>query len=283
MHSARIIVVEDEAIVALNLRQQLRKLGYDVVATVASGEVALRVIAETWPDLILMDINLQGDLDGIETTARIPEAVRPPVIYLTAHAEDATLERARLTKPYGYLMKPTFEQELHATIVMVLERRKSELAIEASEQRLRLALDAAEMGSWELDTETRAIVAAGRTQAILGLREEDAPYSLDGFLGKLHEADRPLAKETFAALLADDAPHRVELRRIGPDGVTRWLRAQARSCVLEKGIRRIIGVVQDITERRLIDEELARNVRELGVEVHQRRKVRRRCAAPPTP
>ncbi len=273
MHSAKIIVVEDEAIVALNLRQQLRKLGYDVVATAASGEAALRAIAETWPDLILMDINLQGDIDGIETTARIPEEVRPPVIYLTAHAEDATLERARRTKPYGYLMKPTFEQELHATIVMVLERRKSEVAIEASEQRLRLALDAAEMGTWELDSETRAIVPAGRTHEILGLREEDAPYSLDAFLGRLHEADRPLATRTFAALLADDAPHRVELRRTGADGHIRWLQVQARACALERGVRRIIGVVQDITERRQIDEELARHARELDAEVQQRRKA----------
>jgi CheY-like chemotaxis protein len=95
MATARIMVVEDERIVALHLRQQLIKLGYQVVGTVASGKQALDKINELRPDVVLMDIHIEGDMDGIETAARIPEDRQIPVVYLTAYSEEATLARAR--------------------------------------------------------------------------------------------------------------------------------------------------------------------------------------------
>jgi signal transduction histidine kinase len=139
MSHARIMLVEDERIVALHLQQQLSKFEYDVVANVASGEQALQKIEEERPDLVLMDIHIEGSIDGIDTAARIPASYHIPVIYLTAYSEKATLERARATKPYGYLLKPFSERELHATIQMVLERSDTEKALRASEERLRQA------------------------------------------------------------------------------------------------------------------------------------------------
>jgi signal transduction histidine kinase len=139
MANAQIMLVEDERIVALHLQQQLASFGYDVVANVASGKQALQKIEEKRPDLVLMDINIEGEMDGIETASRIPPSYGIPVIYLTAYSEEATLERARATKPYGYLLKPFSERELHATIEMVLERDRAEKALRASEERLRQA------------------------------------------------------------------------------------------------------------------------------------------------
>src|SRR5512147_1922604 len=131
MFHARIMLVEDERIVALHLAQQLAKFNYDVVGNVASGERALQMVEEQRPDLILMDINIEGGIDGIETAARIPATYHIPIVYLTAYSEEATLERARATKPYGYLLKPFSERELHATIQMVLERSITEKALRA--------------------------------------------------------------------------------------------------------------------------------------------------------
>lgn len=136
---ARVLIVEDERIVALHLRQQLVRFGYDLTAVAASGDQALRNIAELPPDIVLMDVHIDGPIDGIETAARIPECLQIPVIYLTAHSETPTLDRARSTKPYGYLLKPFAERELHATIQMALERRAVEVALRESERRLRLA------------------------------------------------------------------------------------------------------------------------------------------------
>jgi signal transduction histidine kinase len=139
MTPARVMVVEDERIVALHLRQQLVKLGYEVPEFAASGEQALRQVAATRPDLILMDIHIDGDLDGIETAARLPADEMIPVIYLTAYSEGATLERARATKPYGYLIKPFSERELHAMIQMALERRRAEKVMQETAAALHEA------------------------------------------------------------------------------------------------------------------------------------------------
>jgi signal transduction histidine kinase len=139
MMPARVMVVEDERIVALHLQQQLVKLGYGVPGVAASGEQALEQIEASRPDLVLMDIHIDGGIDGIETVARIPADYHIPVIYLTAYSEEATLERARATRPYGYLIKPFSERELHATIQMALERCSSEKALRKTEAALRQA------------------------------------------------------------------------------------------------------------------------------------------------
>ncbi|MGE0668792.1 MAG: response regulator [Sphingomonadales bacterium] len=139
MTPSRIMVVEDERIVAMHIRQQLEKLGYEVPVVVASGEQALRSIDKDRPDLILMDIRIDGSIDGIETASRVPPEYKIPVIYLTAYSEEATLSRARTTTPHGYLLKPFSERELHATIQMALERNKAEKAREAQEEQLHQA------------------------------------------------------------------------------------------------------------------------------------------------
>lgn len=142
----RILVVEDESIVAFNLQQRLEQLGYDVRAVAVSGAESLDLIHELLPDLVLMDTHIQGNMDGIEVASQLRETHPVPVIYLTVYAEDAILERARQTRPYGYLLKPISERELHATIQMAFERHKLELELLDKQQRLQEALDAASLG-----------------------------------------------------------------------------------------------------------------------------------------
>jgi signal transduction histidine kinase len=126
MPAPRILVVEDESVVALDLWDQLTKLGYDVPDPVANGDHALRAIEDQRPDLILMDINIEGHLDGIATAARIPPSYRIPIIYLTARSEDAAVARAGATNAYGYLLKPFSERELHAVLRLTLARCQAE-------------------------------------------------------------------------------------------------------------------------------------------------------------
>jgi PAS domain S-box-containing protein len=137
MTARRVLLVEDERIPAFNLQQGLRRLGYDVPSIAASGEVALRLIEQDRPDIVLMDIHLEGEIDGIETASRIASELMIPVIYLTAYSEESTLARAAATKPYGYLLKPFSDRELHATIQMALERHATEVALHSREAELR--------------------------------------------------------------------------------------------------------------------------------------------------
>lgn len=136
----RVLIVEDEAILALHLQRRLSRMGYVIAGMAATGAEALRMIEEIYPDIVLMDIHLHGEMDGIETARRIPRYLHIPVVYLTAFSEDSILKRAADTYPYGYLIKPFLDRELHATIRMALERSRADEAVRENEAMLFRAL-----------------------------------------------------------------------------------------------------------------------------------------------
>jgi PAS domain S-box-containing protein len=130
-----ILIVEDESIVALDLKLQLQDLGYDVVGIAASGEEALRLAASKQPDLVLMDVRLQGDMSGIEAAARLRQtAAPPPLIYLTSHSDGETVRRAAATAPYGYLTKPFQINELRAGIAVALAKARLERQLKEADR-----------------------------------------------------------------------------------------------------------------------------------------------------
>jgi PAS domain S-box-containing protein len=137
MTDFRIFIVEDEVIVAQDLAGTLKSLGYDVCGTARSGEVAMEKIAQTPPDLILMDIHLAGKLDGVQTAGEIHRIHEIPIIYLTAYADNALLERAKFTEPYGYLIKPYDERELQSVIEMARYKFALDKKLKISEARLK--------------------------------------------------------------------------------------------------------------------------------------------------
>ncbi len=151
MSELKILVVEDEAIIAEDIAYHLEKMGYAVVDIVATGEEAIEVATTTHPDLVLMDIMLQGEMDGIEAAQQIRTELSIPVVYLTANADESTLQRAKVTGPFGYAIKPFKEKELRATIEIALSRHQAELevqtALAAAEASRREALDISERKS----------------------------------------------------------------------------------------------------------------------------------------
>jgi CheY-like chemotaxis protein len=126
MDKKKIMVVEDEIIIAKELEIILETMGYEVCALETSGEEAVIRVEACQPDLILMDINLIGDIDGIEAAAQIQEKFDIPVVYLTAFGDQALLERAKITKPYGYILKPYEERELGIVIEISLYKHQAE-------------------------------------------------------------------------------------------------------------------------------------------------------------
>ena len=120
MKKPRLFIVEDETITSDHLRRLLAKLGYEIAGLAANGTSALEGIAETLPDLILADIGLEGEIDGIEVAARVHKTWRIPTVFLTAYTDPETLSRAKVTEPYGYIVKPFAAHELHATIEIAL-------------------------------------------------------------------------------------------------------------------------------------------------------------------
>jgi len=117
---ANILIVEDESIVALDIKDKLEHLGYNVLAIVSSGERAIEEVKKNQPDLILMDIILKGEIDGIETARQIRKCFDIPIIYLTAHSDEQTLKRAKVTEPFGYIIKPFVDDDLKSAIEIAL-------------------------------------------------------------------------------------------------------------------------------------------------------------------
>ena len=129
MKDIKILIVEDELLIAENLAMKLENLNYNVVGIVSSGKAAIKKVNTLNPDLILMDIAIKGNMDGIQTTEAIRANHDIPVIYLTAYADDATLERASKTGCYGYIIKPFKDRELHAKVKMALSKHQEQAAI----------------------------------------------------------------------------------------------------------------------------------------------------------
>jgi signal transduction histidine kinase len=135
--AARILIVEDEQIVGSDLQQALNDMGYDAFAIAASGAEALEHASEKPPDIVLMDIRIKGELDGIQTAAILKSRVPVSVIYLTAHADDAMIERAKKTEPHGYLVKPVKAAELRSMIEITLHRRNLERELSRTHEHIR--------------------------------------------------------------------------------------------------------------------------------------------------
>lgn len=246
---ARILVVEDEGIVALDLRQRLTRLGYTVPMPLANGLEVLGEVSREPPNLVLMDIHLLGDMDGIETAQQLSEKHDIPVVFITAYSEESTLTRARATRPYGYLLKPFSERELHATIQMALERHQHDNLLMEARASLELALRAANLMTWEMPSPT--------TFDVLWRRPDEVGNG-QSLLPLVVEEDRSALLATLQALRDDleGGAHQVEFRLTPqPRERTRSCRLHGRSFPCE-GRRRILGVIEDITQRKSDKEGL---------------------------
>ena len=260
MAAAKILLVEDERIPAFNLQQRLRKLGYDVPSIVPSGAEALVLIEQQRPDMVLMDIHIEGDIDGIETASRIPPEWMIPVIYLTAYSEEATLQRAAATKPYGYLLKPFSERELHATIQMALQRHATELALRQRETELgrsredfRFLFASNPLPMWVFDLETLRFLDVNEAAvAAYG-------YTKEEFLGMTIAHIRP-ADEVgrIQEFLLPDTPAYLAVqnwRHLRKDG--KVIEVDVFSYALPfEGHRARITVAIDVTQRNRAEEQL---------------------------
>ena len=122
MHKAKVLIVEDDHISGLTLRKLLERKGYEITGVVPSGERALKSIEKNRPEIVLMDIWLDGDMDGIEATEHINDKWDIPVIYITAHTDVPTMVRANQTKHHGFLQKPVDDIDLEITLESVLKK-----------------------------------------------------------------------------------------------------------------------------------------------------------------
>ena len=196
------MVVEDERVVAADLEMRLRRLGYRVPTIVSSGEEALCRAAETNPDLVLMDITLTGQLDGVETAARIRDSLEIPVVFLTAHGDPTTFQRAKSLEPFGYILKPFDERNLHATLEVALYRAQMEKKLKQREEWLATTLQG--IGEAVIATDGKGSIAFmnGVAEVMTGYKQEEAAgKGLSEVVRIIHEETRqPMESAAVKAL-----------------------------------------------------------------------------------
>lgn len=192
MQKRTIMVVEDERIIAEDLRHWLIVLGYTVGAQVGTGREAVQRCETTRPDLVMMDILLPGGMDGIQAAQEIRDRFDIPVVYMTASTDDATLARAKETEPFGYILKPFDERSLYTTIEMALYKHASEQRLRESEERFRLLFEHAPVPFQSLDADGHLLRVNRAWHELFGYTQEEVsgrwfgefltPSSVDRFV-----------------------------------------------------------------------------------------------------
>jgi diguanylate cyclase (GGDEF)-like protein/PAS domain S-box-containing protein len=229
MTKKTVLIVEDESLVARDIEGMVTGLGYNVSAVASSGEAAIRAAAEKGADIILMDIILKGKMDGIAAVEEIRRSRDVPVVYLTAYADDETLERAKKTNPQGYLLKPFEVQELRTAIDFALHKFEEEQRLQTSERGLASILD-------HLGDAVIACDAEGRISFMNPLAESISGWKSAEALGRLFsktirflrpESAKPLAVSTRSLLRKEisDYPVRCRLKTRGGEEIPVDLRA----------------------------------------------------------
>lgn len=252
----KILIVEDEALIALEIEKRLRHLGHEVCGIASCDAAALKLAAEHRPDLLLMDIRLVGGMDGIEVAAMIRERLAIPTVYLTAHVDELTLERAKQTDPYGFLSKPFRERDLRIGIEMALHRRATELRARKSEEMFRLVTESIDDVFWLSSPDLTTIHYVSPAYERLWGRSRESLYKdPKSFLDRVHEDD--LAG--VLAILNQPATESREViyRLVRPDGVVRWVKDRHFPVRDAQGFcQQLACIITDITEQRETQEKL---------------------------
>ncbi len=253
-----ILLVEDEQIVAADIHQRLISLGYAVPAIVSSGEEALSKAEEIHPDLMLVDIVLQGPLDGVETVRLIHLTMPIPVIYLTAHTDAETVQRAKLTEPLGYLLKPFDERELRFSIEMGLHRHRVDSALRETEEHYRLMAENIRDLISRHRPDGTYLYASPASFPLLG-------YTPEELLGRcaydfFHPDDARRIRELDAAKAQLFSAGTESYRIARSDGSYIWFETTVKSIhdPLTGRVEEILAVSRDITERKRAEGILRR-------------------------
>ncbi len=259
-------IVEDESIVAMDLKSRLQSRGYEVLGISGSGEDAVEKIRQHKPDIVLMDIVLKGGMDGIAAAGIIREELRIPVVYLTAYADTKTLERAKQTEPYGYIIKPFKESDVISTLEVALYKASMERKLRESERWIQTMIRSTGEGIIATDTKGLVKFMNPVAEMLTGYKEKDAignpaseVFSLTMEGAGTSSLD-PVATALSSVLsLSSDEDERIVLT--AKDGTERYVGYIASP--IKDDRNKLMGAVlafRDLTERIRMEEMVKRVV-----------------------
>lgn len=257
MGKGRLLIVEDEMIVAMDLRERLIRMGYDVVGVAGNSRAALETGGRHGPDMAIMDIVLRGEPDGVETARVLLEKFRIPVIYLTAHSDEATLKRAKETEPFGYITKPFTDHDLRNTLEIAFFKHAAEKRLRESELRYRSFVQNLHAVSFLIRCDCSPEFISGDVERITGYAAEELLKDFDPWT-LVPDEDREYVRSALDGLRSSsDRPSDFEFRIRKKDGETAWVRVLAQSIGSDgREPSRLQGLLTDITARKQIEAKL---------------------------
>ncbi len=251
-----ILIVEDEALTAEDLRQTLTGFGYRVSGTVSSGEEAVKAAREDSPSLVLMDILLQGAMDGIEAARLIQAETRLPVIFLTAYSDAETIEKLKFAGSYGYILKPFERRELLANIGIALHKHHLEMRVMESEERYRTLFENSVVGIFQSTSEGGLITANSTLAHILNYDSVEELASVITDIGRRLFADDRRRREFLKQLARNSSVDNFETELVRRDSSRIWVSITARLVGNSKRERIFEGIVFDISGRKSAERNL---------------------------
>ncbi len=286
----KIMIVDDDATIQMELEEYLTHMDYAVVGTADTGEGAIEMARERDPDLILMDVSLPGEMDGISAAKKIKEEMDVAVVFITGFGDPEHIERAKLVEPFGYVMKPFDEREINGVIEIALykkemelklrkaneqleqtnrdlkqeikERKQTEEVLRVSEERMRLALDGTEEGIWDWNPQTGEISVDPNWQRILGYEPGEKDYTFDWWEKSIHPDSFPIFEEALNAYLEGEAKYyELEYQMRTKTGDSKWIWARGKCVEYDDQGQpiRFIGTHRDISGRKQREEALRKN------------------------
>ncbi len=257
MKKIKVLIVEDQRITSLSLKENLESLNYEVTDVVDRAENVCKSIDANVPDIILMDIILKGKMTGIEAAEIVMNSYHIPIIYLTASSDDRTLRKAKITHPYGYVIKPFNLEKLKVSIEIGLHVHETNEKLRVSEQRLKAAQEIGKIGCWELNLIKDELYWSEQVYHMFELDSGQFSPSYDLFLEMIHPDDVEYVDQAFNNTLHKKIPYDIEHRIVLKDGRIKYVREK---CTIEYNSQDkpvvAMGTVQDITEVKKIENAL---------------------------
>lgn len=262
MKKKQILVVENERIVAEDIKIRLQKHGYNVPGIVNSGQESIKKTEELNPDMVLMDIVLEGEMDGIDAALIIQSRLDIPVVYLTAYSDEKTLRRAKITEPYGYLVKPFEDKDLYTTIEIALYRHEVGKLLKESEERYRALFDRSLSCVYVHDFEGNFLDANAAALNLLGYKKKD--ISSLNFTSLLDKDQLPRAHKTIEEIKKTGFQKKTSVYRLRKkDESFAWVETEATLIFRGGEPYAILGIARDITGRKKLDDEFQKSQEQL--------------------
>ncbi len=259
---SKILIVEDESILAMSFQQYLNSFGLNVVGVAATGEEAIRKAAEFKPDLVLMDIILKGEMDGIEAATIILQDYDIPVVYLTAHPEENILNRAKKTSPYGYITKPINKTDLKNTVDLALYKHTMELKLKESEVKYRTLFESDPDYNILIDTDGKIQDVNNTITQALGCSKNDL-IGLNFWNLEILKSEKQLFKEKMQQILKGKSIEPFEYQFIGKKGDAKWIIIQLTPIITKGEISSVLCIANDVTEIKKAEEKIRKSENDL--------------------